>query len=137
MESGTTVDLSFLSHESFSNGSWETDVAEGARKNSRFADETFDDEFTQTSLTINGNLSDDVEFTFNTSIFDREIDYTYDYTNYVYTNYYDSYTAYAYDYDYYASTDARMFYVENDQYDRQSTEFRMQSTNESGFRMLK
>jgi outer membrane receptor protein involved in Fe transport len=136
MESGTTVDLSFLSHESFSNGSWETDVAEGARKNSRFADETFDDEFTQTSLTINGNLSDDVEFTFNTSIFDREIDYTYDYTNYVYTNYYDSYTAYAYDYDYYASTDARMFYVENDQYDRQSTEFRMQSTNDSGFRWI-
>ena len=136
MDSGTTIDLSFLSHESFSNGSWETDVAEGARKNSRFADETFDDEFTQTSLTINGNLSDDVEFTFNTSIFDREIDYTYDYTNYVYTNYYDSYSAYAYDYDYYASTDARMFYVENDQYDRQSTEFRMQSTNDSGFRWI-
>ena len=136
MDSGTTIDLSFLTHESFSNGSWETDVAEGARKNSRFTSETFDDEFSQKSMTIAGNLSDDVEFTFNSSIFDREIDYTYDYTNYVYTNYYDLYTSYAYDYDYYASTDARMYYIEEDSYDRASTEFRVQSTNDSGFRWI-
>ena len=136
MDSGTTIDLSFLTHESFSNGDYSTDIAEGARKNSRFTSETFDDEFSQKSLTIAGNLSDDVEFTFNTSIFDREIDYTWDYTNYVYYYSYDWYTSYAYDYDYYASTDARMYYIEEDSYDRSSTEFRVQSSNDSGFRWI-
>ena len=95
-ESGLNLDLSFLKQEYFSNGSWESDPAEGARKVSRYTPETFGDNFEQASLTLNGALTDSIDFTFTSSMFDRDIAYTYDYTQYVYYYGYDYYAAYYY-----------------------------------------
>ena len=135
-KNGLNLDLSFLKQEYFSNGSWESDVAEGARKVSRYTPETFGDNFEQASLTLSGALSDNVDFTFTSSMFDRDIDYTYDYTQYVYYYGYDYYAAYVYDYDYYASTDPRVFYTQFDDFERSSNEFRIQSVTDSGYQWI-
>ena len=133
---GLNLDVSFLQQEYFSNGSWETDVNEGARKVSRYTPETFADDFNQTSVTLSGPLTDAIDFTFTSSMFDRDIAYTYDYTQYVYYYGYDYYAAYYYDYDYYASTDPRVFYTQFDDYKRNSNEFRIQSVTDSGYQWI-
>jgi len=125
-----------LQQEYFSNGSWESDVAEGARKVSRYTPETFADDFEQMSLTLSGPLTDNIDFTFTSSMFDRDIAYTYDYTQYVYYYGYDYYAAYSYDYDYYASTDPRVFYTQFDEFERSSNEFRIQSVTDSGYQWI-
>ena len=135
-DNGLNLDISFLQQEYFSNGSWESDVAEGARKVSRYTPETFADDFEQMSLTLSGPLTDNIDFTFTSSMFDRDIAYTYDYTQYVYYYGYDYYAAYYYDYDYYASTDPRVFYTQFDKYERNSNEFRIQSVTDSGYQWI-
>ena len=135
-DNGLNLDISFLQQEYFSNGSWESDVAEGARKVSRYTPETFADDFEQMSLTLSGPLTDNIDFTFTSSMFDRDIAYTYDYTQYVYYYGYDYYAAYYYDYDYYASTDPRVFYTQFDKYERSSNEFRVQSVTDSGYQWI-
>ena len=72
-DSGLNLDISFLKQEYFNNGSWESDVAEGARKVSRYTPETFEDNFEQASLTLSGALTDNIDFTFTSSMFDRDI----------------------------------------------------------------
>ena len=135
-DNGLNLDISFLQQEYFSNGSWESDVAEGARKVSRYVPETFGDDFEQTSLTLSGPLTNNIDFTFTSSMFDRDIAYTYDYTQYVYYGEYDYYSAYTYDYDYYASTDPRVLYSQFDEFERTSNEFRVQSVTDSGFQWI-
>ena len=135
-DNGLNLDISFLQQEYFSNGSWESDVAEGARKVSRYTPETFADDFEQMSLTLSGPLTDNIDFTFTSSMFDRDIAYTYDYTQYVYYYGYDYYAAYYYDYDYYASTDPRVFYTQFDKFERSSNEFRIQSVTDSGYQWI-
>lgn len=135
-ENGITFDLSFLEQDYHSDGSWEADINEGARKVSRYTPETFDDEFSQASLTMSGSLTESIDFTFTSSMFDRDIAYTYDYTQYVYYFGYDYYAAYSYDYDYYASTDPRVFYTQFDDFKRNSNEFRIQSTTDSGYQWI-
>ena len=135
-ENGITFDLSFLEQDYHSDGSWEADINEGARKVSRYTPETFDDEFSQASLTMSGSLNESIDFTFTSSMFDRDIAYTYDYTQYVYYFGYDYYAAYYYDYDYYASTDPRVFYTQFDDFKRNSNEFRIQSTTDSGYQWI-
>ena len=135
-DNGLNLDISFLQQEYFSNGSWESDVAEGARKVSRYTPETFADDFEQMSLTLSGSLTDNIDFTFTSSMFDRDIAYTYDYTQYVYYYGYDYYAAYYYDYDYYASTDPRVFYTQFDEFERSSNEFRIQSVTDSGYQWI-
>ena len=88
------------------------------------------------SLTLSGPLTDNIDFTFTSSMFDRDIAYTYDYTQYVYYYGYDYYAAYYYDYDYYASTDPRVFYTQFDEYERSSNEFRIQSVTDSGYQWI-
>ena len=133
---GLNLDISFLQQEYFSNGSWEYDPAEGARKVSRYTPETFGDDFNQTSVTLSGPLTDSIDFTLTSSMFDRDIAYTYDYTQYVYYYGYDYYAAYYYDYDYYASTDPRVFYTQFDDFSRNSNEFRVQSATDSGYQWI-
>ena len=82
------------------------------------------------------HLTDNIDFTFTSSMFDRDIAYTYDYTQYVYYYGYDYYAAYYYDYDYYASTDPRVFYTQFDEYERTSNEFRIQSVTDSGYQWI-
>ena len=135
-DSGLNLDISFLKQEYFNNGSWESDVAEGAREVSRYTPETFEDNFEQASLTLSGALTDNIDFTFTSSMFDRDIAYTYDYTQYVYYYGYDYYAAYYYDYDYYASTDPRVFYTQFDEFERSSNEFRIQSVTDSGYQWI-
>ena len=84
-----SIDLSFLTQESYYNGSYETDVltddqsaAMPPRSNTRFSQERYDDEFEQMSATISGSINDDIDFVLNTSIFERYA-YTYDYASYV------------------------------------------------------
>ena len=69
-------------------------------------------------------------------MFDRDIAYTYDYTQYVYYYGYDYYAAYYYDYDYYASTDPRVFYTQFDEFERTSNELRIQSVTDSGYQWI-
>ena len=92
------LDLSFLSQESYYNGSYETDVLTddqssqmNPRTNTRFSKERYDDEFDQISATISGNLTDNIDFVLNTSIFERDTAYTYDYASYVEYYYYAGY----------------------------------------------
>ena len=143
------LDLSFLSQESYYNGSYETDIltddqtqAMPARSNTRFSKERYDDEFDQFSATISGNLTDDIEFVLNTSIFERDTAYTYDYASYVEYYYYAAYAYYVcnlYEYSgyYYADVndcrDPRMTYAQTNDIERKSTELRIQSNNETGF----
>ena len=143
------LDLSFLSQESYYNGSYETDVLTDdqtqpmpARSNTRFSKERYDDEFDQFSATLSGNLTDDIEFVLNTSIFERDTAYTYDYASYVEYYYYAAYAYYVcnlYEYYgyYYADVndcrDPRMTYAQTNDIERTSTELRIQSNNDSGF----
>jgi outer membrane receptor protein involved in Fe transport len=145
------IDLSFLTQESYYNGSYETDVLTDdqsapmpPRSNTRFTDERYDDEFEQFSATLSGNLSDNIEFILNTSIFERDTAYTYDYSSYVEYYYYAAYAYYTCNtyYDsyysaYYADVtdcrDPRMSYSQSNDIERESTEIRIQSDNDSGF----
>ena len=103
------LDLSFLSQESYYNGSYETDVLTDdqtqpmpARSNTRFSKERYDDQFDQFSATLSGNLTDDIDFVLNTSIFERDTAYTYDYASYVEYYYYAAYAYYVCNlYEYY------------------------------------
>ena len=95
------LDLSFLTQESYYNGSYETDILSDdqsepmpSRSNSRFSKERYDDKFDQISATITGSLSDDIDVVINTSIFERDTAYTYDYASYVEYYYYAAYAYY-------------------------------------------
>ena len=143
------LDLSFLTQESYYNGSYETDVLTDdqsapmpARSNSRFSEERYDDSFDQTSLTLSGSINDSIDFVLNTSIFERDTAYTYDYASYVEYYYYAAYAYYVcnlYEYYgyYYADVndcrDPRMTYAQSNDIERKSTELRFQSNYESGF----
>ena len=59
---GQNLDLSLLDQTSEFGGSWETDEAVGPRSNSRFNEEYFDDDFSQISLSLSGDLNDNVEY---------------------------------------------------------------------------
>ena len=143
------LDISFLSQESYYNGSYETDVLTDdqssqmdPRTNTRFSQERYDDEFEQISATISGNLTDNIDFVLNTSIFERDTAYTYDYASYVEYYYYAGYAYYTcnlyyYNGYYYADStdcrDPRMTYAQSNDIERESTEIRIQSNNDSGF----
>jgi outer membrane receptor protein involved in Fe transport len=143
------LDLSFLSQESYYNGSYETDVLTDdqsatmpPRSNTRFSKERYDDKFDQISATLSGSINDDIDFVLNTSIFERDTAYTYDYASYVEYYYYAAYAYYVcnlYEYygDYYPDVndcrDPRMTYAQTNDIERKSTELRLQSNYESGF----
>ena len=107
-----------------------------ARSNSRFSEERYDDSFDQTSLTLSGSINDSIDFVLNTSIFERDTAYTYDYASYVEYYYYAAYAYYVcnlYEYYgyYYADVndcrDPRMTYAQTNDIERKSTELRLQS----------
>jgi outer membrane receptor protein involved in Fe transport len=143
------LDLSFLSQESYYNGSYETDVLTDdqtasmpPRSNTRFSKERYDDKFDQISATLSGSINDDIDFVLNTSIFERDTAYTYDYASYVEYYYYAAYAYYVcnlYDFYgyYYADVndcrDPRITYAQSNDIERKSTELRFQSNYEGGF----
>ena len=139
---GQNLDLSILDQTSEFGGSWETDEAVGPRSNSRFNEEYFDDDFSQISLSLSGDLSDGVEYIFTASSFDRDVEYTYDYSEYVEYYNYDgpTYTCDYYDYYYYYNIsgcqDPRMSYTQIDEHERESYEVRIQSKGDSGFQWI-
>ena len=144
------IDLSFLTQESQYNGSYETDIftddqsaAMPKRSNTRFSPEKYDDEFDQMSVTISGSINDNLDVILTSSIFERDTAYTYDYTSYVEYYAYAAYPTYVcdyYDYYYYGNIsncrDPRMTYAQTNDIERTSTEFRIQSNNESGFNWI-
>ena len=112
------------------------------RSNTRFSKERYDDKFDQISATLSGSINDDIDFVLNTSIFERDTAYTYDYASYVEYYYYAAYAYYVcnlYEYYgyYYADVndcrDPRMTYAQTNDIERKSTELRLQSNYESGF----
>lgn len=141
------LDLSFLNQDSTYSGSYEADVltddqskAMPARTNTRFTPETYEDEFDQISATLSGNINDDIDFVLTSSIFERDTAYTYDYSSYVEYYYYAAYPSYVcdyYDYYYYGNIsncrDPRMSYAQTNDIQRTATEFRIQSSSDSGF----
>lgn len=136
------IDLSILEQSSKFGGSWETDESVGPRSNSRFNEEYFDDDFSQISLSVSGDLNDSLEYVYTISSFDRDVEYAYDYSEYVEYYNYDgpTYTCDYYDYYYYANVsgcqDPRMSYVQTDNHERDSYEFRIQSKGDSGFQWV-
>jgi outer membrane receptor protein involved in Fe transport len=136
------LDLSILDQSSTFGGSWESDEAVGPRANSRFTDEYFNDDFSQTSLSLSGDINDNMEYIFTTSSFDRDVEYTYDYSEYVEYYNYDgpTYTCDYYDYYYYGTIsgcqDPRMSYTQIDDHQRDSYELRVQSKGDSGFQWV-
>jgi outer membrane receptor protein involved in Fe transport len=144
------IDLSFLTQESQYNGSYETDIftddqsaAMPKRSNTRFSPEKYDDEFDQMSVTISGSINDNLDVILTSSIFERDTAYTYDYASYVEYYAYAAYPTYVcdyYDYYYYGNIsncrDPRMTYAQTNDIERTSTEFRIQSNNESGFNWI-
>ena len=137
-----SLDLSVLEQKSTFGGSWESDEAVGPRENTRFSDEYFDDNFSQVSLSLSGDINDKMDYVFTTSSFERDVDYTYDYSEYVEYYNYDgpTYTCDYYDYYYYGNIsgcqDPRMSYTQIDNHERKSYEFRVQSKGDSGFQWV-
>jgi hypothetical protein len=112
------------------------------RTNTRFAPEIYKDNFDQMSISLSGSITDDIDVVLTTSIFERDTEYTYDYSSYV--EYY-SYAAYSYYvcnyYEYYGyyyidindCRDPRMTYAQSNDIERTATEIRVSSDNDSGF----
>ena len=143
------LDISFLTQDSVVNGSYETDVLndlqtveQSRRTNTRFAPEIYKDNFDQMSISLSGSITDDIDVVLTSSIFERDTEYTYDYSSYV--EYY-SYAAYSYYvcnyYEYYGyyyidindCRDPRMTYAQSNDIERTATEIRVSSDNDSGF----
>ena len=143
------LDLSFLQQDQVYNGSYESDPLNDLqtarlpdRSNTRFAPEIYKDSFDQMSISLSGTIGDDIDVVLTSSIFERDTEYTYDYASYV--EYY-SYAAYSYYvcnyYEYYGSyyidindcRDPRMTYAQSNDMERNSTEIRVSSNNDSGF----
>ena len=144
------IDLSFLTQTSKYKGSYESDETTddltspmAPRTNTRFTPEQYDDEFDQMSMSITGDINDDVNFILTSSIFERETSYTYDYSSYV-EYYYGAGSPYYvcdyYDYYYYGVAsncqDPRMSYAQSNDIERTATEFRLQSSGDSGFQWV-
>ena len=114
-----TGTLTHISQESSTTGSWDHQpTVLGDLKSSKVIGEFTDDEWDQTSLTLEGSLQNDISFTYAGTFFDRDVRYLWDYNDYVeYYNldspfqngfgYYSYYTCdyYTYSYYYYGTWD--------------------------------
>ena len=143
------LDLSFLTQDSVNNGSYETDILNDLqtarmpqRTNTRYAPEKYDDTFDQMSFTLSGSISDDIDVVLTSSIFERDTEYTYDYSSYVEYYYFAAYSYYVCNYyEYYGyyyidindCRDPRMTYSQGNNAERTATEIRVSSNNDSGF----
>ena len=143
------LDLSFLNQDSVTNGSYETDPMNDLqtakmpqRSNTRYTPEKYEDSFDQMSFTLSGSISDDIDVVLTSSIFERDTEYTYDYSSYVEYYYYAAYSYYVCNYyEYYGyyyidindCRDPRMSYAQSNDIERTATEIRVSSNNESGF----
>ena len=143
------LDLSFLTQDSVNNGSYETDILIDLqtarmpqRTNTRYAPEKYDDTFDQMSFTLSGSISDDIDVVLTSSIFERDTEYTYDYSSYVEYYYFAAYSYYVCNYyEYYGyyyidindCRDPRMTYSQGNSAERTATEIRVSSNNDSGF----
>ena len=75
--------LTHISQESYTSGSWDHQPDTlGDLKTSRIKDEFTDDEWDQTSLTLEGNIGES-SFTYAGTFFDRDVRYLWDYNDYV------------------------------------------------------
>ncbi|MDA0992172.1 MAG: TonB-dependent receptor [Proteobacteria bacterium] len=85
---GWDLNLSYMLQNSSIEGAWETDPAIGDFKHTKFHKEFRDDDWTQASATVKGDLGF-AELTVNASFFDRDIVYEWD--NMVYEQWKDAY----------------------------------------------
>ena len=87
--------LSFIAQQSSAKGGWETDPALGDYKITRFFEEYRDDDWTQSSLNVKGNLGF-AELSLTGSYFDRDVKYEWDNMTYDHwrTTYYAGYDLY-------------------------------------------
>ncbi|QDP00222.1 TonB-dependent receptor [Thalassotalea sp. PS06] len=101
----------------------------------RFNPETMDDEFTQASLTITGDLGD-TELVYAGSLMERDVQFNSDYSDY--TDYYSTSWIQYYGCEYYGSatadcTNMMIAYNDDNKYERDTHELRLQSISDSNF----
>ena len=128
-----SVIAGIIAQNSSATGAWETDPNLGDFKIVKFFDEYRDDDWSQHSFTIKGDLGA-AEFSATTAIFDRDIAYEWD--NHVYEQYKDAYWGVYNGYGLYNSeyTFGTIF---NDQtQERFSQEIRLTSTGASRFQWM-
>jgi outer membrane receptor protein involved in Fe transport len=78
-----TATLTHINQESYTSGSWDHQpTVLGDLKSSRVIDELTDDEWSQSNLTIEGDLGNS-SFTYAGTFFDRDVRYLWDYNDYV------------------------------------------------------
>jgi outer membrane receptor protein involved in Fe transport len=99
----------------------------------RFNPESMDDEFNQTSLTITGDLGDH-ELVYAGSFMNRDVEFHNDYSDY--TDYYSTSWINYYGCEYYGTatvdcTNMMIAYNDDNKYQRDTHELRLQSTNDS------
>ncbi len=136
-----TGTVGVITQEMETEGVWEYDpTLKGQDRIQRFNPDTQEDDFTQTSLTIEGNF-DNFQLVYAGAFLDREVDYHSDYSKYGEDAYFVPYYACDYsasgpDLDTQSNTDCRSleeFYTEDNDYDRTSHELRLVSTGDSRF----
>ena len=128
-----SVIAGIIAQNSSATGTWESDPSLGDFKIVKFFDEYRDDDWSQTSFTVKGDLGG-AEFSATTAIFDRDIAYEWD--NHVYEQYKDAYWGVYSGYGLYNSeyTFGTTF---NDQtQERFSQEVRLTSTGASRFQWM-
>ena len=146
-----TATLTHISQETNTEGSWDHQPgAIGDLKSSKVVAEFTDDEWDQTSLTLEGSFHD-ASFTYAGTFFDREVRYLWDYNDYVeyYSldspsmngfGYYSYYTCDYYSYYYYGTFDCNnptMWADYSVKQDRETHEFRISGgTEDDGLQWL-
>lgn len=104
----------------------------------RFNPESMDDSFTQTSITVTGNLGN-AELTYSGSFMDRDVEFNTDYSDY--TDYYSTSWIQYYGCEYYGSatidcTNMMIAYNDDNKYSRDTHEIRLQSNNDSSLQYI-
>tara|TARA_Y100001970_G_scaffold180262_2_gene219490 strand:- start:16100 stop:18451 length:2352 start_codon:yes stop_codon:yes gene_type:complete len=78
-----TLTLSHINQESYTTGSWDHQPSTlGDLKSNKVIAEFTDDDWSQTSITLEGSLND-ASFTYAGTFFDRDVRYLWDYNDYV------------------------------------------------------
>jgi outer membrane receptor protein involved in Fe transport len=135
-----TITPGLMYQEAEAHGIWAHDPEDiGELQVERFFPDGQDEDWLQSTLTVEGNLADKFNFVYALSHLDRNVDSLYDYTGYA--EYLENYYAYI-EYDCYRydslgnCTDPSQFVDSDERYSRLSHEVRLQSSGEGRFQWI-
>lgn len=135
-----TVSPGLMYQQQEANGIWAHDPEDaGDLEVKRFLPDWQDEDWLQASLTLEGNLFDELNFVYAASTLDRDVDSSYDYTGYAeYIE--DLYAYYGYSCYFYDASggcaDPSQFVLGDERFTRLSHEVRLQSSGEERFRWI-